>query len=140
MAARLTPDLEVLVPHLAASDIRAFIPARDFALSKRFYGALGWEARDVGPRLALVDVDVDVGREQHFYVQDHYLKEVAENSMLHVTVENAADWHAHVAAVLRDGEFPGARVQAPSRQPYGATAVFVHDPSGVLIHLCQWER
>jgi catechol 2,3-dioxygenase-like lactoylglutathione lyase family enzyme len=124
------------LPHLAASDIRAFIPARDFALSKRFYSALGWEARDVGPRLALVDV----GREQHFYLQDYYLKDVAENSMLHVTVENAADWHAHVAAVLRDGEFPTAGVQAPARQPYGATVVFVHDPSGVLIHLCQWDR
>lgn len=120
---------------LAASDIRAFIPARDFALSKRFYGALGWEARDVGPRLALVDV----GREQHFYIQDYYLKDVAENSMLHVTVENAADWHAHVAAVLQGGEFAGARVQAPARQPYGATVAFVHDPSGVLIHLCQWD-
>ena len=121
---------------LAASDLRPFIPAQDFALSKRFYTALGWDARDVGPGLALAQV----ADAQHFYIQDYYLKDVAENCMLHVTVEDAAAWHAHVAAILRDGEFPGARVQAPARQPYGATVVFVHDPSGVLIHLCQWDR
>ena len=121
---------------LSASDLRPFIPAQDFALSKRFYAALGWETHDVGPGLALVRL----ADAQHFYIQDYYLKDVAENTMLHVTVQDAAAWHAHVAAVLRDGAFPGARVQAPARQPYGATVVFVHDPTGALIHLCQWDR
>ena len=124
------------MPKLAASDIRPFIPAQDFALSKRFYTALGWDARDVGPGLALVEV----ADAQHFYIQDYYLQDVAENSMLHVTVEDAQAWHAHVDSILRDGEFPGARVQPAARQPYGATVVFVHDPTGVLIHLCQWDR
>ncbi len=124
------------MPDLRATDIRAFIPARDFARSKRFYASLGWDTRDVGPGLALVRLD----DRQNFYLQDYYLKEVAENTMLHVTVENANDWHAHVAAVLQAGDFEGARVQAPARQPYGATVVFVHDPTGVLLHLCQWDR
>ncbi len=120
----------------SATDIRPFIPARDFAMSKRFYTALGWHARDVGPGLALAQL----GDAQHFYIQDYYLKDVAENTMLHVTVQDAQAWHAHVGAVLRDGGFGSARVQPPSRQPYGATVVFVHDPTGVLLHLCQWDR
>ena len=120
---------------LRASDLRPFIPARDFALSKRFYAALGWETTDVGPGLALVKV----GDAQHFYIQDYYLKDVAENCMLHVTVQDAKAWYAHVDAVLRDGGFPQARVQSPARQPYGATVVFVHDPVGVLLHLCEWD-
>jgi catechol 2,3-dioxygenase-like lactoylglutathione lyase family enzyme len=124
------------MPDLKATGVRPFIPARDFALSKRFYAALGWETVDVGPGLALVRV----GEGQHFYIQDYYVKEFAENTMLHVTVDNASDWHAHVAAALRAGPFAPARVQSPSRQPYGATVVFVHDPSGVLLHLCQWDR
>ena len=124
------------MPDLRASDIRPFIPARDFALSRRFYAALGWQVHDVGPGLALVGL----GEAQHFYIQDWYAKDVAENCMLHVTVENAPDWHAHVAAVLRDGRFADARVQPPARQAYGARVVFVHDPSGVLVHLCEWER
>ncbi len=124
------------MPNLKVSDVRPFIPARDFALSKRFYAALGWETRDVGPNLALVKL----GDQQHFYIQDYFLKDVAENCMLHVTVEDAQAWHTHMVTVLRSGDFSGARVQAPSAQPYGASVVFVHDPSGILLHLCQWDR
>jgi hypothetical protein len=61
---------------LPVTDLRPFIPAKDFALSKRFYAALGWETKDVGPGLALVQLSA----EQHFYIQDYYLKDVAENS------------------------------------------------------------
>jgi len=124
------------LPNLKATHLRPFIPARDFALSKRFYAALGWNTQDVGPGLALVTV----ADAQHFYIQDYYVKEVADNSMLHVTVESVEDWHVHAVAVLRGGGFEGARVTPPARQPYGATVVFVHDPTGVLIHLCQWDR
>lgn len=119
-----------------ATDLRPFIPARDFDVSRRFYAALGWDTRDVGPKLALVTI----AEGQHFYIQDYYLKEVAENTMLHVTVDSATDWHAHVAGTLQKGGFTTARVQPPARQPYGASVVFVHDPSGVLLHLCQWDR
>lgn len=121
---------------LDVSDIRAFIPAKDFARAKRFYAALGWDTHDVGPGIALVRL----GNRQHFYIQDYYLKDVAENSMLHITVGNAQAWYRHAAAVLRDGDFPEARVQAPIRQAYGATVTFLHDPTGVLLHLCQWDE
>lgn len=121
---------------LNASDVRAFIPARDFAQSKRFHAALGWKTDDVGPGLALVRV----ADAQHFYIQDYYVQAVAENCMLHLTVDDAAGWHARVSAILASGDFPTARVQAPARQPYGATVTFVHDPTGVLLHLCQWDR
>ncbi|MEZ4400890.1 MAG: hypothetical protein R3B06_12770 [Kofleriaceae bacterium] len=123
------------MPNLAATDIRPFIPAKDYAQSKRFYASLGWATKDVAPGLALVQL-CDA---QHFYIQNYYLRDVAENCMLHVTVDDAAAWHAHVAAALAGDAFPGARVQAPGRQPYGALVTFVHDPTGVLLHLCQWD-
>lgn len=123
------------MPSLKASDLRPFIPARDFALSKAFYSSLGWETRDVAYGLALVRLE----DRQHFYIQDYYAKEVAENCMLHATVEDAQAWHKHVASVLRGGRFADARVQPPKFQPYGALVTFVHDPSGVLLHLCQWQ-
>ncbi len=122
------------MPNLNVSEIRAFIPARNFALSKQFYSALGCAVKDVDPRMALVTLGTC-----HFYVQDYYLKDVAENSMLHVTVDDALAWHDKVAAVVRSGQFEGTRVQVPKRQPYGASVTFVHDPTGVLLHLCQWD-
>jgi predicted enzyme related to lactoylglutathione lyase len=126
--------LEPVMHSLKVSDLRPFIPAKDFALAKNFYASLGWETRDVGPGLALVHL----ADHQHFYIQDYYVKEVAENTMLHITVDDAQAWYEHVSSVLRDNAFPGAGVQPPKPQPYGATVTFVHDPAGVLLHLCQW--
>jgi predicted enzyme related to lactoylglutathione lyase len=122
------------MPKLTVSDLRAFIPAQDFELSKRFYSSLGWTVKDVGDGLALVEAE-----SVHFYIQNYYNKDVAENSMLHITVDDARAWHQHVAAVLEREKFGGARVQPPKPQPYGAVVTFVHDPTGVLLHLCQWK-
>ena len=121
--------------NLKVSDLRPFIPARDFALCKRFYAGLGWETQDVDDGLALVRL----ADGQHFYIQDYYIKDVAENCMLHLTVEDAQAWYRHVSDVLRRDKFLDARVQPPKLQPYGALVTFVHDPSGVLLHLCQWR-
>ena len=118
----------------AATDLRPFVPARDFALCQAFYAALGWDTRQVAHGLALVAL----GGQQHFYLQDYYVREFAENTMLHVTVDDAMAWYRHVDHVLSERSFPQARVQPPRPQDYGALVTFVHDPSGVLLHLCQW--
>lgn len=120
----------------AATDIRPFVPCRDFALSKAFYAAIGWQVHDVAPDLALVRV----ADAQHFYLQDYYVKDFAENFMLHITVGDAAAWSAKVGEVVKDPALSSARVSKPCRQDYGATTTFVHDPSGVLLHLCEWDR
>jgi hypothetical protein len=126
--------METTMPNLTVKDLRAFIPAKDFALSKQFYSSLGWHVKDLDPRLALVQLG-----DRYFYIQNYYLKDVALNSMLHVTVEDAQAWYVHVESALRERQFANARVQPPQRQPYGALVTFVHDPTGVLLHLCQWD-
>jgi hypothetical protein len=126
--------VETIMSSLLVKDIRAFIPAKDFALSKQFYSSLGWQVKDLDPRLALVQPG-----DRYFYIQNYYLEDVALNSMLHVTVEDAQAWYVHVESVLREPKFAEARVQPPKRQPYGAVVTFVHDPTGVLLHLCQWD-
>jgi hypothetical protein len=81
------------MPNLNVSDIRPFIPAKDFRIAKQFYAALGCEVKDVEARMALVKFGA-----RHFYIQDYYVKEVAENAMLHISVDDAQAWHEHVAA------------------------------------------
>jgi catechol 2,3-dioxygenase-like lactoylglutathione lyase family enzyme len=120
----------MLMPDLTPTDLRPFIPAKSFGVSKEFYASLGWKVKDLGDALALVQFG-----ERSFYVED-----VANNTMLHITVADAQAWYEHVAAVLRDQKFAGAKVQPPKRQPYGAVVTFVHDPTGVLLHFCQWDK
>jgi AcrR family transcriptional regulator len=91
---------EVSMSNLSVSDIRPFIPAKSFEQSKQFYSRIGWTVKDVAPKLALVEA-----QDVHFYIQDYYLKDVAENAMLHITVEDASAWYQHVARVLEKGGF-----------------------------------
>jgi hypothetical protein len=45
---------------------------------------MGWPVKDVAPKLALVE-----SQDVRFYIQGYYIKDVAENAMLYITVEDA---------------------------------------------------
>jgi hypothetical protein len=74
-----------------------------------------------------------------FYLQRAYVREWAENLMLHISVADARACHTQVSAALAGDAFPGARVAPPRHEPYGALVTYVWDPAGVLLHLAQWD-
>ncbi|WP_442595947.1 hypothetical protein ACSBPU_04430 [Parapusillimonas sp. JC17] len=119
----------------SASDLRTFIPAQDFALSKEFYSALGCELAWSDEGLALFRI-----AGSGFYLQRYYVKEWAENCMLHMSVKDAARCFADIKNLLGSGRFPSARVVPPKHESYGALVTYVWDPSGVLLHLAQWDE
>jgi hypothetical protein len=119
---------------LQAQGLRPFVPARDFALSQDFYTALGCTLEWADDSLALFNLGGS-----RFYLQHYYVQEWAENCMLHIAVRDAAQCFADVSALIASGRFPGARVAAPRREPYGAWVTYVWDPCGVLLHLAQWD-
>ncbi len=118
---------------LHISDVRPFIPAQDFAVSKAFYEALGWKITWSDETLALLE-----NGGHSFYLQSYYVKDWAENTMLHLTVQDAQACYAQIKSVVDGGLYPGARVAEPRVEPYGARVTYVWDPSGVLLHLAQW--
>ena len=69
---------------------RPFIPARDFALSKSFYEALGFEK--------VLDGDVAIFRAGSggFILQRYYQKELAENFMMQLMVDDLDAWWTHI--------------------------------------------
>ena len=121
--------------NLKVSDIRPFVPAKEFEISREFYESLGWTVEWSDDNLALME-----HANQRFYLQRYYVKEWAENSMLHITVEDALSSHIQIKALLDSGRFPGARVSEPKQEPYGAMVTYVWDPTGVLLHLAQWTH
>jgi hypothetical protein len=122
-----------IVIDLKASDVRTFLPAKDFVASKDFYISLGWRLKWSDENLALLEI-----ANQRFYLQRYYVKEWAENSMLHVSVEDAESCFRQVSELIDSGHFPGVRVSKPKQEPYGALVTYVWDPAGVLLHLAQW--
>lgn len=110
---------------------RAFVPARDFDLSKKFYEALGFEK--------ILDGDVaifEVGS-SGFILQRYYQKEWAENFMMQLMVDDLDAWWRHIGGLDLPGKFNVPSPKAPAMQPWGLRIAYVVDPSGVLWHIAE---
>ena len=111
--------------------VRPFLPAKDFELSKRFYGALGFEK--------LLDASVAIFRmgRGEFLLQPYYQKDLAENFMMQLMVDDLDAWSQHIQALDLPGNFGVSPPKAPVLQPWGLRIAYVTDPSGVLWHVAQ---
>ena len=118
----------------AASDVKIFVPARDFSQSFAFYTAMGWNANWRAEDDSLAELELADSR---IYLQNYYNESWANNFMMHITVEDARAWWEHASRVIQEGGYLSARLREPQEQPYGALVTFVWDPSGVLIHFAQ---
>jgi catechol 2,3-dioxygenase-like lactoylglutathione lyase family enzyme len=117
--------------NLATVEIKAFIPARDFALSKRFYLALGFTLASDADGVAYFHHG-----DCSFLLQNFHVPEFADNLMMHLLVENVDDWYAHVQAQRIAEQFK-VRVEAPVNQPWAMRDFVLFDPSGVLWRIAQ---
>ncbi len=118
--------------NLGASDIKAFIGSRDYDQSLDFYVAMGFKLNFDAGDIA----ELELGN-CRFYLQKYYQKQWCENSMLHITVEDAEAWHRKAKEVLAKRPYGAARVKAPAFHDYGALVTHVWDPVGVLLHFAQ---
>jgi catechol 2,3-dioxygenase-like lactoylglutathione lyase family enzyme len=110
-------------------DCRVYVPAKDFALSQRFYRELGFTLTSGWGGT----VDCELGA-MRFRLQDYYVADWASNLMFAIGVDDAAAWYQRAAALAASGDFPGMRVKPPEDVD-GNTVTHVVDPSGVLLVL-----
>lgn len=118
---------------MKVKDLRAFVPAKDFEESLRFYEALGfkkkWQHED---GLA----ELQIGRFR-IWLQNYYVKEWAENFMISIEVDDAAEWWRHINDLIVRDKFDSINVKPPKEEPWGAIITYCWDPSGVLLHFTQ---
>ena len=112
-------------PTLHSVEIKAFVPARDFAQSLRFYQRIGFEAPWIGEDLAYLRHE-----DCSFFLQNFYLAAHADNFLMHFLVTDADAWHRHIVVSGVIEEF-GARVGQPADQPWGLRDFTLIDPTGV---------
>lgn len=110
-------------------NLKAYVPAEDFELSKRFYSALGFGMSEGWD--GTMDFELDGCA---FRLQDYYVKDWANNFMFVMDVEDVDAWHMRAVKMLDSGAFPGMRVKAPESVG-GATVMHIFDPTGVLLIL-----
>ena len=119
--------------NLKSIEIKAFVPARDFDLSKRFYQDLGFEVVWSSEDLAYVRRDRSSFLLQKF---SDIPKEHAENFMMHLLVEDVDAWWRRVEdqGLLAKYEL---KAEPPSDKPRGLRDFALADPSGVLWRIGQ---
>lgn len=110
---------------------RPFMPAKDFALSKAFYEALGF-TKLLDDEVAIFEIG-----STGFILQAYYQKDWAENFMMQLMVDDLDAWWAHIQTLDLPGRFGVQPPRPPKMQPWGLRVAYVFDPSGVLWHVSE---
>jgi hypothetical protein len=119
-----------LVPGIRA--FRPFLPAKEFEKSLRFYEAIGFHAYRLGDTLAEMSLGTHA-----FLLQGYYVKEWADNTVMHVLVNDVQAWWQHIDSLNLAGQFGISRPAPPRVEPWGLTVAYVTDPAGVLWHFAE---
>ncbi|MBE1162391.1 VOC family protein [Dyella acidiphila] len=107
-------------------EIKAFVPARDFELSKRFYTDLGFTVAWSSDDLAYLHAGNTSFLLQKFYNQEH-----AGNFMMHMLVADVEAWWRHVQATGLAQRY-GVKTAPPEDRPWAIRDFVLVDPTGVL--------
>ncbi len=110
--------------------LRPFVGCADFAVSKSFYSALGFEEFVIAPNMSLFRIPGGLA----FYLQDAYVKDWVDNTMLFLEVDDLDQHHADTLGLNLPSQFKGVRVSGIRTEEWGRE-YFIHDPSGVLWHV-----
>lgn len=111
--------------------MRAFLPAKDLAESRRFYEALGFEK--------VLDGDVAIFNADSggFILAPQAGESGGGNFMMQLMVDDLDAWWAHIESLDLAATFGVPAPRAPQQQPWGLRVAYVVDPSGVLWHFAQ---
>ncbi|MEO5563436.1 MAG: VOC family protein [Chitinophagaceae bacterium] len=118
--------------HKAVS-IRPFIGAQDFELSKNFYRDLGFEETVLTHNMSVFKTDGLA-----FYLQDAYVKDWVDNTMVFLEVKDVARYYKELLALDLPAKYKSVRV-TPIRELDWGRECFIHDPSGILWHIGEFK-
>src|SRR5712692_8204371 len=119
----MTTDATNLAQTVTA--MRPMVPAKDFEISNRFYVALGFHPRPLTDQLVEMQLGVF-----SFILQAYYVREWADNFVVHLTVSDVCLWWDHIVSLDLPARY-GVKTKAPQSEGWAVVAG-VTDPSGVL--------
>ncbi len=117
------------MPNLTTLELKAFLPAKDFELSKRFYQELGFSTELLGEDLVCF-----CHGPSKFLLQRYYSREFAESLQMHLLVEDVDSWWEQANRIITKY---GSSPDIPRTQPWGLRDFTFLDPSGVLWRVAQ---
>lgn len=113
--------------------IRPFIGSKDFDLSRRFYNDLGFIENVLSPTMSVFH-----SGKLSFYLQDAYVKDWVDNTMVFMEVENVECFYKELVALDLPSKYASVKL-VPARYLEWGSECFVHDPSGILWHFGEFK-
>lgn len=117
-------------------DLNAFVPSRDFDLSKRFYSDLGFTLVWGNDEIA----QFQIGAFRFLLQGNFYVKEHAGNFMMSLMVEDADAWWSHIERIGLKEKYSLHTAKPPAMQPWGLRVLYLSDPTGVLWHIADRKK
>ena len=118
-----------------AKTIRTFIGAKNFQESRTFYQELGFEEVVLSEKMVLIKVSPDLA----FYLQDYYVRKWVNNSMVFLEVDDVDKCWEDLQNRGLHNKYKYVRL-TPIKQFDWGRECFMHDPSGVLWHFCEFNQ
>jgi len=113
--------------------IRPFIGTRNFEQSRNFYRDLGFTEIILEPKMSLFQY-----KKVAFYLQDAFVQEWVDNTMVFIEVENLAKVYIDLLALNLKTKYPEIKL-IPIRVEHWGREFFLHDPSGILWHVGEFK-
>ena len=112
-----------------AKSIRPFIGAKNFELSRSFYRDLGFEETILSDNMSVFKTGGLA-----FYLQDAYVQDWIDNSMIFLEVEDVARYWNELLALDLVTKYETVKLVPVKTYDWGREC-FIHDPSGILWHI-----
>ena len=111
--------------------IRPFIGAKNFELSRNFYQDLGFQETILSNNMSVFKTEGLA-----FYLQDAYVKDWIENSMIFLEVDNVDLYWKELLSLNLETKYNTVKLIPIKKYDWGSEC-FIHDPSGILWHIGQ---
>ena len=117
-----------------ALSIRPFIGAKDFNVSRSFYNDLGFEEIVLSNNFSVFKKEGLA-----FYLQDAYVKDWIDNTMLFMEVEDVDAYWNELLSLILPAKYEHVKL-VPVRTLDWGKECFLHDPSGILWHIGEFAK
>ena len=117
-----------------AISIRPFIGAKEFKISRSFYRDLGFEET-----VLFHNMSVFKTKGMGFYLQDAYVKDWIDNTMVFLEVEDVNKCWKDLVSLDLMSKYEGVRLTPVKNFDWGSEC-YLHDPSGILWHFGEFKK
>ncbi len=119
---------------ISGKSIRTFIGSKNYNVSRNFYLDLGFKEIITSENMSYFYMD-----EFGFYLQDAYVKDWVDNSMIFFEVENLESILKYIKDLKLPKKYDNVRLSEIIYKEWGKE-FFLHDPSGILWHFGKFKE